>query len=217
MCYSNNNGYMEDLYYYNQVPGGTYMNSGNNMFANPSNYNFGNWDNMNYSNMGALSPNGMQMGNPRRGSFQNLNNLYPSIYRIINPVVSRVVSNANNQFINEDILANMTDTVFNIVEGQIEVEDEIQVQRNMVNENQTNSNSTNNSSNTNSSLNNSNRTAEANRNQVPTTHSNSGRNNRNDSLLRDLIKILILKELFSRNCMQRQMNFPIGNMYNPYF
>ena len=46
---------------------------------------------------------------------------------------------------------------------------------------------------------------------------NTGRNTRGDSLLRDLIKILILKELFSRNCMQRQMNFPVNNMYNPYF
>lgn len=218
MFYSNNNGYMEDLYYYNQMPGGTYMNPGNNMFGNQGNYNFGNWENMNYSNMGNFNPNNMQVVNQRRIPGQNLNNLYPSIYRIINPVVSRVVSNGNNQFINEDMLNNMTDTVFNIVEGQINTEEEVLSQRNSGSENQTNTNSSgSNSSNTNLAQNTSNRTGDINRNTTTSVSSNNGRNNRNDTLLRDLIKILILKELFCRNCMQRQMNFQPNNMYNPYF
>lgn len=217
MFYSNNNGYMEDLYYYNQMPNNTYMNPGNNMLGNPVNYNFGNWENPNYSNPNVFNPNTMQTVNPRRTPIQNLNSLYPSIYRIINPVVSRVISNGNNQFINEDALNNMTDTVFNIVEGQIELDEDIQTQRNLASETQTNTNSSNNSLNTNSLNNNSSRTIDNTRNANQAQSSNNIKNNRNESLLRDLIKILILKELFARNCMQRQINFPANNTYNPFF
>ena len=214
MFYSNNNSYMEDFYYYNQMPGNTYMNSGNNILGTPVNYNFGNWENMNYSNMGGFNSNNMH----GRMQTLNLNNLYPSIYRIISPVVSRVVSNSNNQFINEEILNNMTDTVFNIVEGQIDISEESQTSRNTTNENPINSNSSNiTSSNTNSIHNTSNRNVENSRNVTTSSISNNSINNRNDSLLRDFIKILILKELFSRNYIARQMNFPSNNIYNPYF
>ena len=193
MFYSNNNGYMDDLYYYNQLPNTTYMNTlGNNMMGNINMQTMhqgvpGMQNNQTFANQGMFS-GGMQV--------QNLNNLYPSIYRILNPVVSRVVLN-NNQLITDELLNNMTDTVFNIVEGQIDFGDE-QVQRN----NNTDSQqlSTNNSNNTSS-----NRTSEQTRqNNSQLAQSNNSRNNRGDLLLRDLIKILIIKELLSRNNLQRQ-------------
>lgn len=198
MFYSTNDSYMQDLYFYNQQPNNTYnpymQNNVNGMMQN----NAMGVNNMN-PNMGNAMPinniNGMFMGpNNNMMPFQNLSSLYPSIYRIINPVVSRVVSSGNNQIINEDSLKNMVDTVFNIVEGQIENEP-VQNQRNVQSETQM-------SSNTSSNNNQTTRTTEANR--QTTVSQSTSRNNRNDSLLRDLIRILIIKELLSRNQYQRQ-------------
>ncbi len=196
MFYSNNNGYMEDLYYYNQMPNATYMNNlGNNMMGNA---------NMQIMQQGeTYLPNNQMFQNP--GVFsgnmpvQNLNNLYPNIYRILNPVVSRVVLN-NNQPITDELLNNMTDTVFNIVEGQIDLGDD-QVQRNNHNDSQQlSSNSANNSNNNSSSR----ATEPTRQSNSQGTQTNNSRNNRGDLLLRDLIKILIIKELLSRNRFQRQ-------------
>ena len=197
MFYTNNDNYMQDLYFYNQQPSNTYnpFMTNNAMGVNNINPNMGTGIAMN--NM-----NGMLMGqNNNMLPFQNLSSLYPSIYRIINPVVSRVVSNGNNQIINEDYLNNMVDTVFNIVESQIETEP-VQNQRNVQSETQM-------SSNTSSNNNQTTRTTESNR-QTSVSQSTS-RNNRNDSLLRDLIKILIIKELLARNQYQRQY------MQNPFY
>lgn len=222
MFYSNNNSYMEDLYYYNQIPNNTYMNNpGNAMLGNQINPNFGN-SSFSYpmnSNIGFGNSNGMPIGQMNYNQqvttpMQNLSSLYPSIYRIINPVISRVVSNSNNQIINEDSLNNMVDTVFNIVEGQIDTEEETTTLRNVQTENQTNLNpSTNITSNSNSSS----RGTETSR-QTTAPIQNS-RNNRNDTLLRDLIKILIIKELLSKNQFQRQyvQNPGIPTGYNPFF
>lgn len=207
MFYSNNDSYMQDLYFYNQQPNNTYnpymTNNANGMIPNNT---------MGLNNIGNAIPmnnmNGMFMGqNPTMMPAQNLSSLYPSIYRIINPVVSRVVSNGNNQIINEDYLNNMVDTVFNIVEGQIENEP-VQNQRNVQSETQM-------SSNTSSNNNQTTRTTEANR--QTTVSQSSSRNNRNDSLLRDLIKILIIKELLARNQYQRQymqMPFYVQQPFN---
>lgn len=193
MFYSGNDSYMQDLYYYNQMPNGAFMNSyGNNIMGN-SNMQGGipnNPNNQIFMNPGIFS-NNMPV--------QNLNNLYPSIYRILNPVISRIVSN-NNQLVSEDLLNNMTDTVFNIVEGQIDFGDD-QAQGNNRSDNQ--SASTNSSSNT-SNNSSSNRTSESTRLNNQNVQTNNARHNRNDSLLRDLIKILIIKELLSRNGVQRQ-------------
>lgn len=193
MFYSNNNGYMDDLYYYNQMPNVTYMNTlGNNMMGSANvqvthQGVVGMPNNQTFANQGMFS-GGMQV--------QNLNNLYPSIYRILNPVISRVVLN-NNQPITDELLNNMTDTVFNIVEGQIDLGDD-QAQRNNHNDSQQLSASNSNSVS-------SNRTTEQTRqNNSQLVQNNSSRNNRGDLLLRDLIKILIIKELLSRNVHQRQ-------------
>ena len=185
MFYSNNDGYMQDLYFYNQIPTNTYMNTfPNGMSANQNIQ---------------MMPNNIPINNP---GMQNLNSLYPSIYRIVNPVVSRVVSNSN-QPINENLLNNMTDTIYNIVEGQVDLGGDDQVQRNSASietsaQTSTGANQSVNTRNTES------------RNQ-PINNQTNFRNTRNESLLRDLIKILIIKELLSRNQLQRQF------YQNPYY
>ena len=194
MFYSNNDSYMQDLYYYNQIPNSTFMNGcGSNMLGN---------SNMQPIMQGGIasSPNNQIFMNggmfPNNVPIQNLSNMYPSIYRILNPVISRIVSN-NNQSISEDLLNNMTDTVFNIVEGQIDLGEDYETQGNNRTDNQSiNANSSNNNS--------SNRGAETTRQNSQNPQTSNTRHNRNDSLLRDLIKILIIKELLSRNHFQRQ-------------
>lgn len=162
--YMNNDNYLQDFYNYNQVPNGFggYMPNQNMMQNQP------------------MPMNGMYM-NPNMyqpNNNQNITNLYPSTYRIINPVVSRVVQNSNYQFINEDTLNNMVDTVFSIVDGQIDYqEDEPQA---------ANSNAQN--------LAQGQRTTEAPKSQTAV----QSQNNRSDSLLRDIIKILIIKEILAR-------------------
>lgn len=248
MFYSNNNNYMQDLYAYNQIPqGNTYTpyisnsmpNAGNeNMRFSTSNNGMFIPNNMNTIHtmnpiMGSQNPNMFQgnqnsiMNNSINNS-QNPNNLYPSIYRIINPVVNRVVSGSNIPYITEDTLNNLVDTVFNIVEGQIDLEDEIEIStsndsinRGATTTTTSNTNTQNPSSNTNT------RTTTTTNNRTPlntttstnttTNFSNTNRRHHNDnSLLRDLIKILILRQIFSRNCInQMPFNYP-NNFQNQY-
>lgn len=195
MFYSNNDNYMQDLYFYNQTP--NMMNTYN---PNMNNFNNG------VPNM----MNGMCVGQNPNMFNNNMNSLYPSIYRIISPVVSRVIQNSNYQFLNEDVLNNMVDTVYNIVEGQInyDEEDNSPARTSSQTEGTTASNS---STNTNNSSSTTTRTSETRTTQTTT----STRHNRNDSLLRDIIKILILKELLSRNNqMQNGMQFNQSPYYS---
>lgn len=188
MFYSNNNdNYMQDFYFYNQTPNNTYFP--NNMINNMPNANNAPWQNM-------MGPNMYNQNASANQIRQNPNNLYPDTYKIISPVVSKVIANSNYQFLNEEALNNMTDTVFNIVESQIDYEkNSSQSLENA----QTNSQSSNNSSNATVS-----KVSDGRNSQT----SNS-RPNKNDNLLKDIIKILILKEILSRpNCN--------GNYY-PYY
>ena len=205
MFYSNNDSYLQDLYFYNQMPHSQYISgTPNNMLGN---YNM-------QQVQGGMMGNGqMFMNSPcfpnNNMPVQNLNNLYPSIYRILNPVVSKVTTNTN-QPITEELLNNMTDTVFNIVEGQIDLPSE-DMQNN---ENQSNltSNASSNSS--------QNRNSEISRQNSQNTQTSKTRCNSNDSLLKDLIKILIIKELLFKNQHQRSnignnVNGPYINTNNP--
>ncbi len=185
MFYSNNDGYMQDLYFYNQIPTNTYMNTFPNGMSTNQNIQ--------------MMPNNIPINNP---GMQNLNSLYPSIYRIVNPVVSRVVSNSN-QPINENLLNNMTDTIYNIVEGQVDLGGDDQVQRNSA--------SIETSAQTSTGANQSVNTRNTESRSQPINNQTNFRNTRNESLLRDLIKILIIKELLSRNQLQRQF------YQNPYY
>ena len=127
MFYSNNDHYMQDLYSYNQMPNNTYNPYMGNWLppiaANVDSIGVGNnnmYMNMPSTNMGMNQNPNMFTGNQNINSnmnAQNPNNLYPSIYRIVNPVVNRVVSGSNLPYLTEDSLNNMVDTVYNIIEG----------------------------------------------------------------------------------------------------
>ena len=101
MYYQNGN-YMQDLNYYNQNP---------NQGFNPYTQNNYQTQNMN-----------MNMNNQMQMPQQNLSAMYPAVYRIISPVASQVLSNSNTGYLTEDTLNNMVDTVYNIVEKDINLE-----------------------------------------------------------------------------------------------
>lgn len=194
MFYSNNDNYMQDLYFYNQIPNNpTYMN---NMPMH----------NMQMNNQ----PNQMMNPNMMYGN-QNLNNFYPSIYRIIMPVVSNVVANSNYQYLTEDLLNNMVETVYNIVDGQIDYGDEDLSRNNSASSNNSNNSTSITSSNSSTNTMSSQRTTENRQ-----TLSNS-RNNKNDELLKDIIKILILKEIqHKRQFQNRQFTYQQYCNQQPY-
>ena len=110
----------------------------------------------------------------------NLTYFYPSLYKILVPVIIKVVSTSNYQYINEEIINNMVDTVYNIVEGDVIKEE--------ISDNQ-NNNQSNNYQNNNSKT-----------NEIK---------DKDNELLKDIIKIFVIKELQNRQI--RQMN---QNLYN---
>ena len=207
MFYSGNDNYMQDLYFGNQMYGGnTYNPNGINNMQNPM-----------YMNNNGMCMNQFQNQVPNQPV--NINNMYPSLYRILMPVISRVVANSNYQFFNEDVLNNMVDTVYNITEGQINYEndnDNEQVttqernsntQTNTASVSQTNQNTT--TTNTSTRMN----------SNTQTTRNTNSTNNSNDDLLRDIIKILIIRELISRRQfqnpnMQNNMNYNMNPFCN---
>lgn len=202
MYYANQNGnYMQDLNFYNQINPNIQNPNNFNQFGVPMQFNnnslpYNQMPNQVFpNNNSGLSMNQiMQMNN-------NLENMYPCTYRIINPVVERVVDGtfSRNQIVNEDNLNNMVDTVFNIVESQLEREEQ-------VNQNSSENRNTNNNSNTNNI---SNQT----RNSIERNDINTQRD-RNNSLIRDIIRILLIRSLLSRN-NNRINNF--SNMPNNNF
>lgn len=186
MFYSNNNDYMQDLYFYNQNPVqrndfNPYMNNINPVMQNPNMMN-----NMGNMNIGQ-NPNSFARNQPT-----NLNTLFPNTYRIIQPVATKVIANTNSQFMNEDILNNMVDTVYNIVDGDIKYEENLNTMNKQENTSSINSNSNNNSASAN-------KVTDTRQTTTQTTVTTQRNTSRPDSLLKDIIKIIILKELLSRN------------------
>ena len=113
---------------------------------------------------------------------QNLNDYFPSIYRIVNPVIQRVVSGNNYQFTNEDTVNNIVDVVLEITSG------DINNLENIGNNNKKQSQS----------------------------NSNMNSENKDDNLLlRDLIKILTIKELQSKQNIRR-FPYTSGNLNSCY-
>ena len=199
-----NNTYMQDLYAYNQMP---------NDFYNPYlGMQAVNSQPLGYQNMGINQNQNMYNQNP--------NNLYPSIYKIITPVINRVIAGTNLPYLTENNLNNMVDTVYNIVEGQIEFEEQIEEIHNNEDLNkpiastQTNSNIQN-SRNPNELRNSSSNNNLSNSTNVNNAVSPTKRSSSRDYLLRDLIKILILKQIFSRNC-NNLMPFNYQNQFGLY-
>lgn len=97
MYYPSYDDYMRDIFYYNGTNMGYQANP--NMYMGPPGY---------MSNYGYM-PN---MSN-------NFNNLYPSIYRIVYPVVQKVTTENNFPVMNDEAVTNVTDRIYNIVEGDI--------------------------------------------------------------------------------------------------
>lgn len=137
MFYPSYDDYMRDIFYYNGL-------AGNNMAfqANPgaSGYMVG----PGYMNNGGYMGGMQNCGN-------NINNLYPSIYRIVYPVVQKVTSENNFQVINDEIVTNTTDTIYNIVEGDLNsaqnCNSNSSSQRNMSSSSNSNTSSSNNNQN----------------------------------------------------------------------
>ena len=85
------------------------------------------WPDIFYFNGLANNPNNMwympNASNPNNSNnlnnLNNLNSYYPSIYKIVYPVVQRVIAGTNYQYINEDMINDMVNTVSGIVEGDI--------------------------------------------------------------------------------------------------
>jgi hypothetical protein len=125
---------------------------------------------------------------PMISNSQNLENMYPSIYRIVNPVVQKVVSGNNYQFVNEDTVNNIVDVVMGITIGDVN-------NANVSNDSKKNCNGNN--------------CQNSNQNQ-----SSNVSNNQENTLLRDLIKILTIKELISRNNVRR---FPYTYGMAPFY
>lgn len=180
MFYQNNNDYMRDAFYYSQPQSNTYQYSGMS----------------NYMPMGNMSNPGMrQTVNPFMSSYASQNsveNMYPQVYRIIEPVAKRVIANNSYQYYTEDNLNNMVDTVYNIVEGDVS---SLSSTPNQMSGDDTVTqgparNASQNSSNT--------RPVSA----EPTRPASSmavQTSNTGNSLLKDLIRIIIIKELLSRS------------------
>ena len=141
---------------------------------------------------------------------EDLDDFYPEIYHLVNPIVCKVCSN-NTQPITKELLEKMTDEVYNLVEGNdtivnVRVEtkkDETNSSRRTESERTSNRIEPNNMQRTPRRIEPSytektNRSLTENVNLKPDTIRETRQSNdyrRNNQTLRDLIKILILKQL----------------------
>lgn len=134
--------------------------------------------------------NGLTNHNQNFGFMQNniqsLNSMYPSIYKIVYPVIQRVISGNNYQFLNDDTVNNIVDVVIGITAGDI---NNIGITNDSRKNCQTNNNSQNQS--------------------MPSNSQNNMNSSKEETspLLRDLIKILTIRELISKSNVR---SFPCG-------
>ncbi len=109
-----------------------------------------------------------------------LENYYPEIYKIVYPMIAKKCQNTRGQLTNDDI-ENMTDEIYSALEGQ----NEIQLNINLANNVRTASNNLN-SIDKKAQV----KVSESSKEKIETRQVNSG--------LRDLIKILLIRELLNR-------------------
>ena len=188
-----NNDYMQNLNYYNQNPFGN-MNSmmgvnANNGYLN--NNTIGNQTNGLYNN---LNPYTCFLNS---NTVNNMNNLYPEIYRITYPIVKNLVSSSNINMIDETGLNNMVDTVLRILDGE-NGNQRSSLNNNSNNNNNNNNNSIQNQTGVSNNLNTSNVSDESSNLRNNNQNTNMNSNNIENNFLRDIIKIIILKEIISR-------------------
>lgn len=200
MFYQNNNDYMRDAFYYSTPQNSTYQNGWGCGFTPINN-----------------APTNMLQNGQMPGMQRTpVSNMYPQVYRIINPVANRVISSSNYPFVTEDTLNNMVDTVYNIVEGDISTltsTNPINTGDDTISQGTTRGNQTTTLSTTNNSNGNARQTTvtENTRTASTTVSSQNNRNTGENQLLRDLIKIIIIKELLSRQMNGFGMEGVMGN------
>lgn len=139
--------------------------------------------------------NTMQMAQyqGRERAYNNIEQMYPKIYKTINPIVCQMCAE-NTLPITEDLISNMTDKIYNTVITRIEAD-------NIININVSTSNT---SSNENSKTIKAKTNIENNRNPnnmaISQVHPQSKpEEHPRNSLLNDLIRILILNNLLNQN------------------
>ncbi len=176
----------------------------------------------NVQNNGMFGPNMNPYMNNGCSSQNSMNNMYPQVYRIINPVAQRVISNNSYPYYNEDNINNMVDTVYNIVEGDVNTLTSTSTTQVSGDDTMSQSQGTSRSA---SQNNNNTRQVTSETTRSTTSSMTVQTTNSNNQLLRDLIKIIILKELLSRqnncgcnnnfNCGMNSMNAGTQNYYDP--
>lgn len=151
---------------------------------NTSGYNFNNQYDYSYNN--TYQPN---YSNNRIN--EELEECYPEIYKIVYPMVRKACSGAN-QTINRDLVERMTDEIYSAVEAR----DEVQVNISLTNNTGQNNRSSNNMNTKNS---NTEKKAEVKLSQTENSEDRGeSRQRRRNNSIRDIIKILILRELLGR-------------------
>ena len=159
--------------------------------------------------------NDMYLYNNRNNSNSSIEQMYPEIYKIINPMVCRMCDN-NTQPVSEYLIEQMTDDIYDNVVNRVEIqnvinlnigtrETDVEINTNREENNRSNSSTLNlqnrgttNSANTSSSLSSSNNNATIKNKEIKETDERETRSpipRRRNRLLRDLIRILILNRL----------------------
>ena len=132
--------------------------------------------------------------------------MYPDIYRIVNPMVCKVCEN-NNEPITKELLMKMTDEVYRNLE-ETETGTVVNINATLSNDRSVKTNNSNNSNDV-KVQNRTTKTAQSSQTAATQRNTNSVIENRDarevrqirprNNLLRDLIQILILKRLLERN------------------
>ena len=136
----------------------------------------------------------MRQGTQMPMHTQNLNTLYPAVHRIILPVANQVLANNNTQYLTEEALNSMVEHIYNIVEKDINLENN----SNCAGQTQTSENSNH----------------ERNSGRPSTSRASEQMTHTQNSLLRDLIRIILLNEIISRRHRNQAMMMQTGMPMN---
>ena len=217
MLYNNYEEYMRNVLGHSYMPGNTYEQFDYNYYDK---YDYNNCNNSNaYNNcQNCMNYNFTNRNTQYTNSYNNLSNIeqmYPDLYKIINPMVSDMCDK-NNQSITEDLVERMTNNIYDNVVNRIEIQNVINLNietREMntcrdakdkeaeILKSDCVSCSRINNSNSRASNNNSVINSKVKENEKSTENRSitSAPRPRRNRMLQDLIRILILNELLRRN------------------
>ena len=173
MYYNDYEDYMRSVLGYNNVNDHTYGNG----------YSCGGcYDNMNQ----------MNAFQSRNLLDSNVEQMYPEIYKVINPMVCRMCD-SNNQPVTEYLIEQMTDDIYDNVVNRVEIQNiiNLNIETREIDEN-TQKSSNNRSINTKASKTESNSKVQ----ETEERETRSPQPRRRNKLLRDLIRILLLNRIF---------------------